>query len=207
MAKSRTNRRSKSKSRTRSRSNSKSKSRSRSRSRSRRGGAQVFVGSPWAPAVSNMHRDLTAPSAVGNHFKQSPYGVPSGGSQLPIPEMNGPGLGQVNALVPFKGGKLRRGFKRSNKRGIRGGGLGFLELAENTWDNATIGIQNIVNGYKGTPQLPSASPWVQPELTKPPNIPLSSPIDLNAFKHTAAQRVATAQTAAIPKPSTTARPA
>lgn len=196
MAKNRTNRRSKSRSKSR-----------RSKSRSRRGGAQVFVGSPWSPAVSNMHRDLSAP---GNYFKPSPYGVPSGGVQLPVPEMNGPGLGQINRLAPLKGGKLSRGklgrgFKRSNKRGKRGGGLGFLELAENTWDNTTIGLKNIVNGYNGTSQLPSASPWVQPELSKPANIPISKPLDLSSFMRTAAQRAATAQTAVTPQPSATAR--
>jgi hypothetical protein len=154
-----------------------------------RGGSQVFVGAPWTPAVNNVRLDLAAP---GNYFKPSPYGVPSGGVQPPVPELNGPGLGQINRLAPLKGGKLSRsrGFKRSNKRGMRGGGLGFLELAETAWDNATIGVKNIVNGYNGTSQLPSASPWVQPELTKPPNVPISKPIDLNAFKQSAIQRVA-----------------
>ena len=166
MAKNRTNRR------------SKSKSRSRSRSRSRRGGAPVFVGSSWAPAASNMHRDLTAPSAIGNHFKLSPHGVTGGGVQPPVPAMSGPGAGQFNKIWPpvgFKGGsKPRR--SRSKKGG------GFFQLAQTAWDNATIGVRNLVNGYNGTSQLHSASPWIQPALTKPPNIPLAKKIDLPALK-------------------------
>jgi hypothetical protein len=173
MAKNRTNRRSK----------SKSKTGSRSRSRSRRGGAQVFVGSPWAPAASNMHRDLTAPSAIGNHFKLSPHGVPSGGGQPPVPAMSGPGAGQFNKIWPplgFKGGsKQMRRSCRSRSRSKKGGGL--FQLAQTAWDNATIGVKNLVNGYNGTSQLQSASPWIQPELTKPPNIPLAKPIILKDF--------------------------
>jgi len=163
MAKGRTNRRSKSK----------------SRSRSRRGGAQVFVGSPWAPAASNMHRDLTAPSAIGNHFKLSPHGVTGGGGQPPVPAMSGPGAGQFNKIWPplgFKGGSKQR---RSRSKNRKGGGL--FQLAQTAWDNATIGVRNLVNGYNGTSQLHSASPWIQPELTKPPNIPLAKPIKLTDF--------------------------
>ena len=188
MAKSRTHRRYKSKSK------SKSKSRSRSRSRSRRGGAQPFVGSSWAPANTNMHQDLTSPSAIGNYFKPSPYGVPGGGLQPPVPEMNGPGIRQINTLAPLRGGvkRSRVGVKRSNARRKRGGySLGGLpQLAGTAWDNATIGIQNVVKGFNGVSQLPSASPWIQPELTKPPNIPISPPIDLTQFRQTAAQRAA-----------------
>ena len=164
MAKGRTNRRSKSK----------------SRSRTRRGGAQVFVGSSWAPAASNMHRDLTAPSAIGNHFKLSPHGVTGGGVQPPVPAMSGPGAGQFNKIWPplgFKGGSKQRSCRRSKNR--KGGGL--FQLAQTAWDNATIGVKNLVNGYNGTSQLQSASPWIQPELTKPPNIPLAKPINLKDF--------------------------
>ena len=175
MAKNRTNRR------------SKSKSRSRSRSRSRRGGAPVFVGSSWAPAASNMHRDLTAPSAIGNHFKLSPHGVTGGGVQPPVPAMSGPGAGQFNKIWPpvgFKGGGFRRRqstSRRSNRSRSKKGG-GFFQLAQTAWDNATIGVRNLVNGYNGTSQLHSASPWIQPALTKPPNIPLAKKIDLPALK-------------------------
>ena len=172
MAKGRTNRRSKSK----------------SRSRSRRGGAQVFVGSPWAPAANNTYAALTAPSAIGNHFKLSPHGVPSGGGQPPVPAMSGPGAGQFNKIWPpvgFKGGGFGRrrstsgGSNRSRSRSKKGGGL--FQLAQTAWDNATIGVRNLVNGYNGTSQLHSASPWIQPELTKPPNIPLAKPINLKDF--------------------------
>ena len=210
-----------------------------SKSRSKRGGAPVFVGSPWAPAASNMHRDLTAPSAIGNYFKPSSYGVSGGGFQPPVPEMNGPDRYQINELSPpvalHKGGFKRSGFKRSTykrsgpkrsgpkrstykrsgpkrstykrstykrsgpkrstyKRGKRGGYSlgGFPQLASTAWDNAIVGIQNVANGINGTRQLPSASPGDQPELTKPPNIPLAKPIDIASLRTTAAQRAANA---------------
>jgi hypothetical protein len=184
------------------------KSKTNRRSKSRRGGAPVFVGSSWAPAASNMHRDLTAPSAIGNYFKPSPYGVPGGGFQPPVPEMNGPDRYQINKLSPPVGlhrGGLKRSrstHKRSkrsrsrsrsgSRRGKRGGYSlgGFPQLGETAWDNAIVGIKNVVNGFNGTSQLTSASPWVQPELTKPPNIPLAKPIDIVYLKTAAAQRVA-----------------
>ena len=180
MAKGRTNRRSKSKSKT--------GSRSRSRSRSRRGGAQVLVGAPWAPAASNMHRDLTAPSAVGNHFKPSPNGVPSGGGQPPVPAMSGPGAGQFNKIWPPVG--FKGGFRGRSKNRKGGGGGGLFQLAQTAWDSTTSSVENIVKGYNGTPQSPSPWPWVQPELSKPPNIPIAKPVNLNPFKLTAAQRAA-----------------
>ena len=182
----------------------------RSKSRSRRGGAQVFGGgSSWAPEASNMHRDLTAPSAIGNHFKLSPHGVSGGGFQPPVPEMSGPGAGQFNKIWPplgFKGGFRRRSFglsrhatmqpprrstsvRSSRSKNCKGGGL--FQLAQTAFDNATIGVRNLVNGYNGTSQLHSASPWIQPELIKPPNIPLAKPIDLTGFKLRAAQRAPT----------------
>jgi hypothetical protein len=215
-----------------------------SKSRSRRGGAPVFVGSPWAPAASNMHQDLTAPSAIGNYFKPSSYGVPGGGFQPPVPEINGPDRYQINELSPpvalHKGGHKRSNSKRSTykrsgpkrstykrsghkrstykrstykrsgpkrstykrsgpkrstyKRGKRGGYSlgGFPQLASTAWDNAIVGIQNVANGINGTQQLPSASPGDQPELTKPPNIPLAKPIDIASLRTTAAQRAANA---------------
>jgi len=167
------------------RTNRRSKSKSRSRSRSRRGGAPVFVGSSWAPAASNMHRDLTAPSAIGNHFKLSPHGVTGGGVQPPVPAMSGPGAGQFNKIWPpvgFKGGskQMRRRSRSNRSRSKKGGGL--FQLAQTAWDNATIGVRNLVNGYNGTSQLHSASPWIQPALTKPPNIPLAKKIDLPNLK-------------------------
>jgi hypothetical protein len=174
MAKGRTNRRTK----------SKSKSKTKSRSRSRRGGAQVFGGgASWAPAASNMHRDLTAPSAVGNHFKLSPHGVTGGGGQPPVPAMSGPGAGQFNQLSPplgFKGGFRGKSRGRSRGRNRKGGGL--FQLVQTAWDSTTNGFRNILNGYNGVSQSPSPWPWVQPELTKPPNIPLSKQIDLSKFK-------------------------
>jgi hypothetical protein len=180
MAKGRTNRRTKSKSKT------------RSRSRSRRGGAQVFGGgAPWAPAASNMHRDLTAPSAVGNHFKLSPHGVHSGGGQPPVPAMSGPGAGQINRLSPplgFKGGF--RGKSRGRGRNRKGGGGGLFQLAQTAWDSAANSVGNIVKGYNGYSQSPPPWPWIQRELTKPPNIPIAKPVDLNPFKITAAKRAA-----------------
>jgi hypothetical protein len=170
MAKGRTNRRTK----------SKSKSKSKTKSRSRRGGAQVFGGgASWAPAASNMHRDLTAPSAVGNHFKLSPNGVPSGGGQPPVPAMSGPGAGQFNKIWPPVG--FKGGFRgRSKGRNRKGGGL--FQLAQTAWDSAANSVGNIMKGYNGDSQSPSPWPWVQPELTKPPNIPLSKQIDLSKFK-------------------------
>ena len=182
------------------------KSRTNRRSKSRRGGAAVFVGSSWAPAASNMHRDLTAPSAIGNYFKPSPYGVPGGGFQPPVPEMNGPDRYQINELSPpvalHKGGFKRSNSKRSTykrsrsgfRRGKRGGYMlgGLPQLAQTAWDNATIGVKNVVNGFNGTSQLTSASPWIQPELTKPPNIPLAKPIDIASLKTAAAERAANA---------------
>ena len=197
------------------------KSRTNRRSKSRRGGAAVFVGSSWAPAASNMHRDLTAPSAIGNYFKPSPYGVPGGGFQPPVPEMNGPDRYQINELSPpvalHKGGFKRSNSKRSiykrstykrstykrstykrsrsgSRRGKRGGYMlgGLPQLAQTAWDNATIGVKNVVNGFNGTSQLTSASPWIQPELTKPPNIPLAKPIDIASLKTAAAERAANA---------------
>ena len=162
------------------RTNRRSKSKSRSRSRSRRGGAQVFGGgSSWAPAANNTYAALTKPSAIGNHFKLSPHGVTGGGVQPPVPAMSGPGAGQFNQLSPpvgFKGGSKQR---RRRSRSKKGGGL--FQLAQTAWDNATIGVRNLVNGYNGTSQLHSASPWIQPALTKPPNIPLAKPINLKDF--------------------------
>ena len=153
--------------------------RSKSKSRSRRGGAQVFGGgSSWAPAANNTYAALTKPSAIGNHFKLSPHGVTGGGVQPPVPAMSGPGAGQFNKIWPpvgFKGGSKQR-RSRSKKGG------GFFQLAQTAWDNATIGVRNLVNGYNGTSQLHSASPWIQPALTKPPNIPLAKKIDLPALK-------------------------
>ena len=167
--------------------------RSKSKSRSRRGGAQVFVGSSWAPAASNTYAALTKPSAIGNHFKLSPHGVTGGGVQPPVPAMSGPGAGQFNKIWPpvgFKGGgfgrrrstsgrSTSRGSNRSRSRSKKGGGL--FQLAQTAWDNTTIGVRNLVNGYNGTSQLHSASPWIQPALTKPPNIPLAKPINLKDF--------------------------
>ena len=170
--------------------------RSKSKSRSRRGGAQVFGGgSSWAPAANNTYAALTKPSAIGNHFKLSPHGVPSGGVQPPVPAMSGPGAGQFNKIWPpvgFKGGGFGRKrstsgrsnrkrstsgrSNRSRSRSKKGGGL--FQFAQTAWDNATIGVRNLVNGYNGTSQLHSASPWIQPALTKPPNIPLAKPINL-----------------------------
>ena len=158
----------------------KSRSRTRrSKSRSSRGGAQVFGGgSSWAPAASNMHRDLTAPSAIGNHFKLSPQGV--GGFQPPVPAMSGPGAGQFNKIWPplgFKGGfrqrrsTLRRNGKSSRSKNRKGG---LFQLATNS-------VRSLVNGYNGTSQPPSPWPWVHPELAKPHNIPLIT-TNLNTLK-------------------------
>lgn len=153
------------------------KSRSRTRrSKSSRGGAQVFGGgSSWAPAASNMHRDLTAPSAIGNHFKLSPHGV--GGFQPPVPAMSGPGAGQFNKIWPplgFKGGfrqrRSRRNGKSSRSKNRKGG---LFQLATNS-------IRNLMNGYNGTSLSPSSLPWDHPELAKPPNIPLIT-TDLNTL--------------------------
>lgn len=69
---------------------------------------------------------------------------------------------------------------------------GLPQLAQTAWDNATIGVKNVVNGFNGTSQLTSASPWIQPELTKPPNIPLAKPIDIASLKTAAAERAANA---------------
>ena len=171
----------------------KSRTQRRSKCKSKRGGAPVFVGSSWAPANSNMHRDLTSPSAIGNYFKPSPYGVPGGGFQPPVPEMNGPN--QINKLPSLRGGLKRSGSKRSgSKRGKRGGYslAGFPQLAGTAWDSAIGGIKNVVNGFNGTSQLPSAWPYNQPELTKQPNIPFIKPIDITALKTAAAQRAAAA---------------
>ena len=179
----------------------KSRTQRRSKCKSKRGGAPVFVGSSWAPANSNMHRDLTSPSAIGNYFKPSPYGVPGGGFQPPVPEMND--LNQINKLPSLRGGLKRSNSKRStykrstykrsgSKRGKRGGYMlgGLPQLGETAWNNAIVGIKNVVNGFNGTSQLTSASPWIQPELIKPPNIPLAKPIDIGSLKTAAAQRVA-----------------
>ena len=186
----------------------KSRTQRRSKCKSRRGGAPVFVGSSWAPANSNMHRDLTAPSAIGNYFKPSLYGVPGGGFQPPVPEMND--LNQINKLPSLRGGLKRSNSKRStykrsgskrsgskrsgSKRGKRGGYslAGFPQLAGTAWDSAIGGIKNVVNGFNGTSQLPSAWPYNQPELTKQPNIPFIKPIDITALKTAAAERAAAA---------------
>jgi hypothetical protein len=93
--------------------------------------------------------------------------------------MSGPGAGQFNQLSPpvgFKGGSKQRSCRSRSKKG---GGL--FQLAQTAWDNATIGVKNLVNGYNGTSQLQSASPWIQPELIKPPNIPFAKPIKLTDF--------------------------
>lgn len=167
------------------RSRSRKQSGSRKQSRSKRAGAAA-----WAPAANNSYRALTAPSATAKYFGLSPTGVPAGGFQPPVPEMRGPGMGDINPIHPPM--RMRGGLRRSNKRAKKGGYiLGALpEMAGTMWNNAVIGIQNVLKGIQGLPPLHSASPWIQPELVKPVNAPLIKPFDVTKLQQTAAQRVA-----------------
>ena len=114
-------------------------------------------------------------------------------------------LNQINKLPSLRGGLKRSNSRRStykrsgskrsgSKRGKRGGYslAGFPQLAGTAWDSAIGGIKNVVNGFNGTSQLPSAWPYNQPELTKQPNIPFIKPIDIAALKTAAAERAAAA---------------
>ena len=161
---------------------SRKQSGSRKQSRSKRAGA-----SAWAPAANNSYRALTAPSATAKYFGLSPTG---GGFQPPVPEMRGPGMGDINLIhhpIQMKGG-----LRRSNKRAKKGGYIlgAFPKIAGTMWNNAVIGVQNVWKGIQGTQQLPSASPWNQPELVKPVNVPLLKPFDINQLQQTANARVA-----------------
>lgn len=129
----------------------------------------------------------------GNHFKLSPNGVVVGGISPAVPELNGPGLGQINRLVPplnlkalgMGGGGSKRG--RSHKKGrSKRGGLtlgGFPNNFQIAWDNAKIAVQNGYRGLMGLNQLEPASPWVQPALgsSKAPHIQ-SKPYFINAAR-------------------------
>lgn len=186
---------------------SKPKSKSHSKSRSKKGGfggwdRQTLVGAPWNPPTNNTYNEMTSPQATANHFRVSPNGVLVGGIQPAVPEMYGPGIHQTNTLVPrlpigalgSKGGNRRqkRSLKHINKRGKRGGFTfgGFPQLIGTAWDNTVNGVKNTFNAYKGVELLPSASPWVQPELSKDYVPPIPKPVDLTALKQAAAQRVA-----------------
>jgi hypothetical protein len=163
------------------------RSRKQSRSRSKRAGAQALIGSAWAPAANNSYRALTAPSATANHFRLSPSG---GGFQPPVSEMRGPGMGDINPVVSpvrMSGG----GFRRST-RAKKGGYIfgAFPEMAGTVLNNMFTGAQNIWKGIQGLPPLHSASPWIQPELVKPVNAPLITPIDVTKLQQIAARRVA-----------------
>ena len=162
----------------------------------------TLIDAPWVPAANNTNAALTAPSARSNHFVPSAHGVQVGGLQPAVPEMYGPGMHQTNTLVPrlpigalgSKGGNRRqkRSLRHSNKRSKKGGFTfgGFPQLVGTAWDNTVNGVKNTFNAYKGVELLPSASPWIQPELSKDYVPPVPKPIDLTALKQAAAQRVA-----------------
>ncbi len=197
---------------TRRHSKSKRTSNSRSKSRSGKKGGfggwsrQTLVGSPWVPAANNSPSAL---AAHANHFAPSPHGVQVGGLHPAVPEFNGPGINDGNILAPELkigslgsgkgGGFKRRGntgnarSKKGNTRSKKGGFVfgGFPQVISTAWHNAGIGIKNIWNGYTGLPQLPSASGWNQPSLTKGYPVPTPKPFDFAALKQAANQRVAT----------------
>jgi hypothetical protein len=136
----------------------------------------------------------------GNHFKFAQNGVLVGGIQSAVPEINGPGLGQINRLVPplsqkslsMGGGGSKRSHssKRTHKKGRsrRGGsGLilgGFPNNFQIAFDNAKIALQNGYRGLMGYNQLTPASPWVQPGLasSKVPHMQTSKPYVIDAAR-------------------------
>jgi hypothetical protein len=182
------------------------KSRTRSRSRSGKKGGfggwsrTTLVGAPWVPAANNTPAALTAAAARSNHFAPSPRGVQVGGLHPAVPEMWGPGIHDTNTLVPklhigalgsgtgntIRGGGLKN--KRSKKGGYTFGG--FPQVFSNALNNTLIGMKNIVNGFNGVHQQPSASGWNQPALMKGHTLPPPRPFDINAIRQAADQRVA-----------------
>jgi hypothetical protein len=181
------------------------KSRTRSRSRSGKkggfgGGSQTtLVGAPWVPAANNTPAALTAAAARSNNFAPSPHGVQVGGLHPAVPEMWGPGIHDTNTLVPKlhigglgsgTGNTIRGGGSktRSKKGGYTFGG--FPQVISTAWNNALIGMKNIVNGFNGVHQQPSASGWNQPALMKGHTLPPPRPFNINAIRQAADQRVA-----------------
>ena len=191
-------------------SRSKSAYRRATRSRSGKKGGfggwsrTTLVGAPWVPAANNTNPALTAPSARSNHFATSAHGVQVGGLQPAVPEMYGPGIHNTNTLVPKlpigalgsgQGNAIRGGGrfkKRANKRSKKGGYTfgGFPQVVSTAWNNAIISGKNIVNGFNGVQQQPSASGWDQPALMKDHAQPPPTPFDINAIREAANQRVA-----------------
>ena len=158
----------------------------------------TLVGAPWSPAANNTNAALTAPAARSNHFAPSPHGVQVGGLHPAVPEMYGPGIHNTNTLVPklpigaLGSGGGGRFKKRANKRSKKGGYTfgGFPQVISTAWNNAIIGVKNIVNGFNGVQQQPSASGWNQPALMKGHTLPPPRPFDINAIRQAADQRVA-----------------
>ena len=182
---------------------SRSKQSTRSKSRSGKKGGfggwsrTTLVGAPWSPAANNTNAALIAPAARSNHFAPSAHGVQVGGLQPAVPEMYGPGIHNTNTLVPklpigalgSGGGRFK---KRANKRSKKGGYTfgGFPQVISTAWNNAIIGVKNIGHGFNGVQQQPSASGWNQPALMKGHTLPPPRPLDINAIRQAADQRVA-----------------
>lgn len=158
----------------------------------------TLVGAPWSPAANNTNAALTTPAARSNHFAPSAHGVQVGGLHPAVPEMYGPGIHNTNTLVPklpigaLGSGGGGRFKKRANKRSKKGGYTfgGFPQVISTAWNNAIIGVKNIVHGFNGVQQQPSASGWNQPALMKGHTLPPPRPLDINAIRQAADQRVA-----------------
>jgi hypothetical protein len=133
----------------------------------------------------------------GNHFKLSPNGVMVGGIQPAVPENWGPGMRQMNRLVPHLSQKAlggggskrsRRSTSRSHKKGrSRRGGLTLGGLPDDlkiAWDNTRIYFENGYRGIMGLNPLEPASPWVQPALasSKMPHMQASKPYVIDAAR-------------------------
>jgi len=173
------------------RRNTNRRSSNRSSNRSKKGG---FGGWPRTTAVGPAWDGQNG----GNHFKFGSNGVVVGGISPAVTGNWGPGMHQINRLVPHLsqkslsmggGSKRSRSTKRSNKKGrSRRGGLTFGGLPDNIkigWDGAKNALQNGYRGFMGVKPLESSIPWHQKALSssKMPNTHAPKPYVINAVKN------------------------
>ena len=153
--------------------------------RSKKGG---FGGWPRTPTAGPAWDGQNG----GNHFKLSPNGVMVGGIQPAVPGNWGPGMHQINRLVPplnpkaLGGGSKRTRSHKRQSRSKRGGLTlgGFPHNIQIAWDNTKIAFQNGYRGLMGLNQLEPASPWVQPALgsSKVAHMQASKPYVIDAAR-------------------------